>query len=265
MQPAVADVVQNSILPLSTATAGDFFVARMSLPWCGPPARGWPKSSPYVVGAATGKMRVGTTPFIGAADAAPARPRSAAKRRSTPRAVVRWRLIKLRFALEGWHPTPDRGQPGKESSGVRQIWGPHAAPVGTGGSARGRSGCGRAGGGAEPSARGPPGGAARAGPVSRPDRRARRAADRRRPPRVSANSRAARDRHRRRPPPPRPLGPPLVGSRTLTRGTFGWDVSVLQFLLNRHGIRVPVNAYMDGPTVLGVRSEERRVGKECRS
>src|SRR5438094_10329960 len=31
-----------------------------------------------------------------------------------------------------------------------------------------------------------------------------------------------------------PLGTPLFGSRTLTRGTFGWDVSVLQFLLNHH-------------------------------
>src|SRR5437762_9314412 len=57
-----------------------------------------------------------------------------------------------------------------------------------------------------------------------------------------------------------PLGTPLFGSRTLTRGTFGWDVSVLQFLLNRHGVRVPVNAYLDAPTAQ--RSEERRVGKE---
>src|SRR5881275_2496487 len=54
-----------------------------------------------------------------------------------------------------------------------------------------------------------------------------------------------------------PLGTPLFGSRTLTRGTFGWDVSVLQFLLNHHGVRVPVNAYMDGPTVQGVRSYQR--------
>ncbi len=50
-----------------------------------------------------------------------------------------------------------------------------------------------------------------------------------------------------------PLGTPLFGSRTLRRGDFGWDVSVLQFLLVRHGVRVPVNAYMDGPTVAGVR------------
>ena len=40
MQPAAADVVQNLTLPDSTATAGAFASARMSLPWCVPPARG---------------------------------------------------------------------------------------------------------------------------------------------------------------------------------------------------------------------------------
>src|SRR6476659_4062560 len=50
-----------------------------------------------------------------------------------------------------------------------------------------------------------------------------------------------------------PLGTPLFGSRTLLRGKFGWDVAVLQFLLVKHGVRVPVNAYMDPPTVRGVR------------
>jgi soluble lytic murein transglycosylase-like protein len=50
-----------------------------------------------------------------------------------------------------------------------------------------------------------------------------------------------------------PLGTPLFGSRTLSRGKFGWDVAVLQFLLVKHGVRVPVNAYMDPPTVRGVR------------
>lgn len=54
-----------------------------------------------------------------------------------------------------------------------------------------------------------------------------------------------------------PLGRPLFGSRALGRGRFGWDVAVLQFLLNRHGVRVPVNAYMDGPTVRGVRRYQR--------
>jgi nucleoid-associated protein YgaU len=33
-----------------------------------------------------------------------------------------------------------------------------------------------------------------------------------------------------------PLGSPLFGSRTLRRGDFGWDVSVLQFLLTRRGV-----------------------------
>jgi LysM repeat protein len=54
-----------------------------------------------------------------------------------------------------------------------------------------------------------------------------------------------------------PLGTPLFGSRTLARGKFGWDVAVLQFLLNRHGVRVPVNAYLDTPTVTGVRRYQR--------
>jgi LysM repeat protein len=54
-----------------------------------------------------------------------------------------------------------------------------------------------------------------------------------------------------------PLGTPLFGSRTLLRGEFGWDVAVMQFLLNRHGIRVPVNAYMDKPTVAGIRRYQR--------
>ena len=30
-----------------------------------------------------------------------------------------------------------------------------------------------------------------------------------------------------------PLGTPLFGSRTLARGKFGWDVAVLQFLLEQ--------------------------------
>jgi soluble lytic murein transglycosylase-like protein len=50
-----------------------------------------------------------------------------------------------------------------------------------------------------------------------------------------------------------PLGTPLFGSRTLSHGKFGWDVAVLQFLLVKHGVRVPVNAYMDTPTVRGVK------------
>ena len=54
-----------------------------------------------------------------------------------------------------------------------------------------------------------------------------------------------------------PLGTPLFGSRTLVHGKFGWDVAVLQFLLVRHGIGVPVNAYMDRPTLAGVKRYQR--------
>ena len=50
-----------------------------------------------------------------------------------------------------------------------------------------------------------------------------------------------------------PLGTPLFGSRPLMHGRFGWDVAVLQYLLNKHGVRVPLNAYMDKPTVNGLR------------
>jgi peptidoglycan hydrolase-like protein with peptidoglycan-binding domain len=54
-----------------------------------------------------------------------------------------------------------------------------------------------------------------------------------------------------------PLGRPLFGSRAIAHGCFGWDVAVLQFLLNKHGVRVPVNAYMDGPTIAGLRRYQR--------
>ena len=50
-----------------------------------------------------------------------------------------------------------------------------------------------------------------------------------------------------------PLGTPLFGSRPLLHGRFGWDVAVLQYLLNKHGVHVPLNAYMDKPTVNGLR------------
>jgi len=56
-----------------------------------------------------------------------------------------------------------------------------------------------------------------------------------------------------------PLGRPLFGARTLRRGNFGWDVAVLQFLLGRQGIRVPISAYFDGPTLRGVRLLQRRL------
>ena len=54
-----------------------------------------------------------------------------------------------------------------------------------------------------------------------------------------------------------PLGTPLFGSRTLAHNKFGWDVAVLQFLLVKHGVRVPVNAYMDTPTVAGLKRYQR--------
>jgi LysM repeat protein len=56
-----------------------------------------------------------------------------------------------------------------------------------------------------------------------------------------------------------PLGVPLFGSRRLERGKFGWDVAVLQYLLNHRGIDVPVNGYMDGPTVRGLRRYQREL------
>jgi peptidoglycan hydrolase-like protein with peptidoglycan-binding domain len=54
-----------------------------------------------------------------------------------------------------------------------------------------------------------------------------------------------------------PLGTPLFGSRPLMHGRFGWDVAVLQYLLDKHGVHVPLNAYMDRPTVAGVRRYQR--------
>jgi hypothetical protein len=56
-----------------------------------------------------------------------------------------------------------------------------------------------------------------------------------------------------------PLGRPLFGARTLRRGDFGWDVAVLQFLLVRQGLNVPVNAYFDGPTLHGVQLMQHKL------
>jgi len=56
-----------------------------------------------------------------------------------------------------------------------------------------------------------------------------------------------------------PFGTPLFGARTISRGEFGWDVAVLQFLLVSHGISVPVNGYVDGPTVRGIRRYQRQL------
>ena len=50
-----------------------------------------------------------------------------------------------------------------------------------------------------------------------------------------------------------PLGRPLFGRRTMRRGLFGWDVSVLQFLLARRGALVPVDGYFDARTERALR------------
>ena len=56
-----------------------------------------------------------------------------------------------------------------------------------------------------------------------------------------------------------PLGRPLFGARTLRRNDFGWDVAVLQYMLVRQGINVPINAYYDAPTLHGVRVLQHRM------
>jgi putative peptidoglycan binding protein/transglycosylase-like protein with SLT domain len=45
-----------------------------------------------------------------------------------------------------------------------------------------------------------------------------------------------------------PLGAPVFGRRTLRRGVFGWDVSVLQYMLARRGQLVPVYGFFDRAT-----------------
>ena len=54
-----------------------------------------------------------------------------------------------------------------------------------------------------------------------------------------------------------PLGRPLFGTRTLRRGTFGWDVSVLQFLLARRGELVPIDGFFDARTERALRHFQR--------
>lgn len=54
-----------------------------------------------------------------------------------------------------------------------------------------------------------------------------------------------------------PLGHPLFGRRTLRLGRFGWDVSVLQFLLARRGELVPIDGYFDARTELALRRFQR--------
>jgi peptidoglycan hydrolase-like protein with peptidoglycan-binding domain len=50
-----------------------------------------------------------------------------------------------------------------------------------------------------------------------------------------------------------PLGRPMFGRRMLHRGVFGWDVSVLQFMLARRGQLVPVYGFFDRATERAVR------------
>jgi len=55
-----------------------------------------------------------------------------------------------------------------------------------------------------------------------------------------------------------PLGRPLFGTRTLRRGDFGWDVSVLQFLLTRRGVYDgALDGYMGPETSAALRRYQR--------
>jgi peptidoglycan hydrolase-like protein with peptidoglycan-binding domain len=56
-----------------------------------------------------------------------------------------------------------------------------------------------------------------------------------------------------------PFGRPLYGTRTLRRGMFGWDVSVLQWLLVKQGLASPINGYFDVPTARAVRRYQKRL------
>jgi LysM repeat protein len=55
-----------------------------------------------------------------------------------------------------------------------------------------------------------------------------------------------------------PLGRPLFGSRLLNRGCFGWDVSVLQFVLHRDGwYHGALDGYFDKTTEVALRRYQR--------
>jgi soluble lytic murein transglycosylase-like protein len=56
-----------------------------------------------------------------------------------------------------------------------------------------------------------------------------------------------------------PLGRPLFGRRQLRRGMLGWDVAVLQFLLARQGLAVPVTGWFDRSTARALRRYQRRL------
>ena len=56
-----------------------------------------------------------------------------------------------------------------------------------------------------------------------------------------------------------PLGRPLFGSRLLERGCFGWDVSVLQFVLARAGLyNGALDGYLDATTERALKKFQRR-------
>ena len=55
-----------------------------------------------------------------------------------------------------------------------------------------------------------------------------------------------------------PLGRPLFGTRTLRPGNFGWDVSVLQFLLTRRGVYTgALDGYLGKETAAALRRYQR--------
>jgi LysM repeat protein len=57
-----------------------------------------------------------------------------------------------------------------------------------------------------------------------------------------------------------PLGRPLFGSRTIRRGDFGFDVSVLQFLLTRSGVYTgALDGYMGKETSAALQRYQRRM------
>jgi LysM repeat protein len=57
-----------------------------------------------------------------------------------------------------------------------------------------------------------------------------------------------------------PLGGPLFGSRLLRRGEFGWDVSVLQFLLTRRGVYSgALDGYLGKQTAAALRRYQRQM------
>ena len=56
-----------------------------------------------------------------------------------------------------------------------------------------------------------------------------------------------------------PLGSPLFGRRALRKGMLGWDVAVLQFLLARQHLSVPVTGWFDRATAKALRRYQARV------